>query len=434
MNSLAVVFLLANAVALLVVPRRWAPLPLLAVACYMTLGQGVEVGLFSFPVIRLVLLVGFVRVVFRHERLVGGLNSLDKVMLVWGVWLVFTGLVLHPLVGQLGTVYNMLGSYFLIRILCHDFEDVVHLVKIMALILVPVALEMVNEQLTGHNWFGFLGGVPETVVVRNDGLRAQGPFRHAILAGTVGAACCPLLIGLWLRHSVAATFGVAACLTMVFASASSGPITSMLCGLFALGLWKWRQYTRYMRIAAVVGYLLLDIVMKAPAYYLITRIDFTGSSTGWHRAELIKQTIAHLSEWWIVGTLYTRHWMATGVSWSPDHADITSQYIGYAVGGGLMSVGLFVLALGVSFDYVGRAMRAEVNGSVDRQKFIWAIGAALFAQAASCVSVSYFDQSFVFLFLNLAIIGSLWSSTMTCEAKRIDRDLNIGEMTSVGSR
>ena len=53
MNALATLFLLVNAVALLALPRRWAPVPLLVGACYMTLGQGIDIGPFRFTVIRL---------------------------------------------------------------------------------------------------------------------------------------------------------------------------------------------------------------------------------------------------------------------------------------------------------------------------------------------------------------------------------------------
>ncbi|MCE9614626.1 MAG: hypothetical protein K8T26_10150 [Lentisphaerae bacterium] len=410
MNSLAILFFLIDSTLLLSFPRRWTPLPLLAGACYMTLGQGVQIGPFHFQVMRLLLLVGFIRVLARRERLARGLNTLDWIMLAWGAWALFSSVFVQSFVGQLGTVYNTLGIYFLIRILCQNVEDLVHLAKIMAFVLAPVALEMINEQISGRNLFASFGGVPELVVVRNDHLRAQGPFSHAILAGTVGAACLPFMIGIWRRHPLAAKVGTSACLVMAITCRSSGPLMSVVFSAFALVMWRWRHLTHTLRIAAVAGYILLDIVMKAPAYYLIARIDLTGSSTGWHRAELIAQAIAHFNEWWFAGTLYTRHWMPYGVSWSEDHCDITNQYIGYGVFGGLALMLLFIAALWVAFRYVGQFLRANVNGDAEQLRFVWALGSALFAQAASCVSVYYFDQSFVFLFLNLAAIGSLYTS------------------------
>jgi hypothetical protein len=90
--------------------------------------------------------------------------------------------------------------------------------------------------------------------------------------------------------------------------------------------------------------------------------------------------------------------------------------VGYGVFGGLPLMLLFIAALWVGFRYVGQFLRMKVDADLDQLKFVWALGAALFAQAVSCVSVYYFDQSFVFLFLNLAAIGSLYSYVRETES------------------
>ena len=51
----------------------------------MTLGQGIEIGPFNFTVIRILLAVGFTRIILRGERLRGGLNGLDKLMIIFAV-------------------------------------------------------------------------------------------------------------------------------------------------------------------------------------------------------------------------------------------------------------------------------------------------------------------------------------------------------------
>jgi len=231
------------------------------------------------------------------------------------------------------------------------------------------------------------------------------------LAGTVGAVCSPFMIGIWRRYPWTARMGLAACLVMIFTSASSGPVMSAAAAAFALALWHWRQYTRRLRIAALCAYVLLEIVMRAPAYYLLARIDIAGGSTGYHRAALIKSSLAHMNEWWFAGTDYTRHWMETGVSWSEDHADITNYYIKMGVIGGLPLMLLLIAALGTGFYCVGRAVK-DKNRSSSKETFaVWCVGASLFAHAATCVSVSYFDQSYVFFYTTLGIAGSLgWSS------------------------
>ena len=81
-------FLVINATLLLMLPRRWASLPFLVGACYMTVGQVIMLGPFTFTVIRLLIALGLVRMIIRGERLAGGMNG-DSLMLVWaaGCWL-----------------------------------------------------------------------------------------------------------------------------------------------------------------------------------------------------------------------------------------------------------------------------------------------------------------------------------------------------------
>jgi hypothetical protein len=409
MEQVTVVFLILASIVLLCAPRRWAALPFLMAACYITVGQVIKVGPFHFTAIRILVAVGALRLILRGERPAGGLNGLDWLVILWGI----TAICVSPfhkdpqatLINHLGRTYDTLGIYLLMRSFFQTPDEVRGFIRIVALLLAPVALEMIYEQLSHYNLFSFFGGIREVPKFREGHFRSQGPFPHPILAGTVGAVCLPLMAGIWRSNPMSARLGVAGCLTMVVTSFSSGPVMSLVYGVFALILWRWRQYTREMLIAAVVGYILLDLVMKDPAYYLIARIDVTGGSTGWHRAKLIDSAIEHLHEWWLFGTDYTRHWMPTGVSWSPDHTDITNHYIHMGVLGGLPLVILFILQLWRGFKYVGGVVRS--HPSKDVRFLAWALGSALFAHTVTCIGVSYFGQSFLFLYLNLAMIGSI---------------------------
>lgn len=410
MNRIAVSFLAVSAVALLVVPRRWAPLPLIAGACYMTLGQGVDVGPLSFTVIRMLIAVGVIRVIVRSESLAGGLHGLDWLMVVWAIWACFSSVFHEPvggaLVFRLGLIYNACGIYFLARIFCTSVDDGVRLGRTIAILLVPVAIAMIYELLANHNAFSIFGGISENPEIREGRIRASGPFAHSILAGTVGAVSLPLMIGIWPYHRMAASVGIIACLAIVISSASSGPVLSTLFGLGGLFMWRFRRSMRKLRWTAVCAYIGLDIVMKAPAYYLIARIDVVGGSTGWYRSRLIESSIEHLNEWWLAGTDYTRHWMATGLIVSPNHADITNHYLSMGVLGGLPLMLLLIAILSKSFSRVGWAVR-DGSGMSPREQFvIWTFGSSLVAHAATWLSVSYFDQSVVFLYLTVAAIGS----------------------------
>jgi hypothetical protein len=408
MNAIAIVFLMINGGLLLTIPRQWAPLPLLIGACYMTLGQVIQFGPFNFPVLRILLAVGFVRVIVRSERLSGRINGLDWLMILWAAWALisslFHGEPLATLVNRLGLVYNGCGIYFLLRIFCQSLDDALRLCRITAILLIPLSIEMLAEKLTGYNLFSTLGGVPAAPDLRGGKIRAQGPFSHAILAGTIGAVCLPLMIGLWQKYRKTAIAGILACIVIAFSSSSSGPIMSALFAIGALLIWNWHQYTPLVRRLAVLGFLGLDLVMKAPAYYLIARIDLTGNSTSWHRAALIETAANHFSEWWLVGTDFTRHWLNYGVVWSSNHIDITNHYLVMGVNGGLLLMLLWIAILVKGFSFVGQTLRQASPLPPESRFMMWALGASLFSHAATFISVSYFDQSFVFIYLTLAAI------------------------------
>jgi hypothetical protein len=392
MDPIVVVFVLVNAIALMIVPRKWALLPLIAGSCLMTRGQAIELGVATLTVVRILVAVGILRVIARREWAGVGFNALDGLMLVWGLWMIATA-PFHAahdtsFVLRVRDVYEAWGLYFLFRVFCRSVEDVRQVTKILAPTLASIAVMMVLEKATGVNFFSRFGDVPQYSVVRNGVVRAQGPFAHAILAGSIGAVCIPLVVGLWNKHRALALLGIGACAAIVLASGSSGPILAVGAGLAGMMLWPLRDRMRLVRLGAVMAYVGLEILMNRPAYV----------STGWHRAELVRVAFAHVVVCWLVGTDYTRHWMASGVLSSPNHVDITNHFIGMGVVGGLPLMMLFVAFFVKGFSYVGQGLRADTT----QQFYPWVVGVSLFAHLMTCLSVSYFDHSVMFLYLTLA--------------------------------
>lgn len=416
MTLLTMVFLLFNAIAVLLIHRRYALLPIIVGCCYMTVGQTVNVGPVTLSVIRIIVAVGIVRILVRGEHLAGARNGMDNIMITWIGWLVFSSFI-HPgdkvpLVFNLGQAFNIGGIYFLTRVFCATREEFIGVVRMISWLLAPIAVEMVLEHATGRNLFSVFGA---GVLVRDDKFRATGPFAHAILAGSVGAVCFPLMLGIWREYRKSALIGMLACVVIVVASNSSGPIMSLIFGIGALCLWIRREWLRYVLWAAMACYMMLAIVMDRPAYYILDSIDLTGSSTGWHRAHLIESSINHLDEWWLAGTNFTRHWMPTGVSWSPDQCDITNYYLLMGVWAGLPLMFLFIVLVLKAFRCAGEIIRSEQTLAKKDRFLVWCVGSALFAHTATCISVAYFDQSYIFMFLCLAAVSSL-SETMIHES------------------
>jgi hypothetical protein len=209
---------------------------------------------------------------------------------------------------------------------------------------------------------------------------------------------------------MAAAIGILACVTMVLASASSGPAMSALIGAGAICMWRLRRFTRLFRWLLLAAYLVLMLVMTRPAYYIIQRLEVVGGSTGWYRAWLIETALNHLDEWWFAGTDYTRHWMFANAV-NDQHIDITNHYLSLGVLGGIPLMLLHIAILTVGFSFVGQGLRDSSEGLFKRRFMFWSLGCGLLAHTVATMSISYYDQSFLFLYFTLAAITSAYAST-----------------------
>jgi hypothetical protein len=235
---------------------------------------------------------------------------------------------------------------------------------------------------------------------------------------------------LWKRHRAPALMGLFAALGMVFASTSSGPILMLLCTLFGVALWKLRKWLRALCWLALMGVITLSMVMKDPVYFLIARIDLTGSSAGWHRAQLIRSALEHLGEWWYAGTDFTRDWMPTGTHANQVHSDMTNHYLQMGVMGGLPLMFVFILVVVVAFRVVGRVLR-EKNATAQDRFLAWTLGATLFGYVINFFSISLFDESDVFFYLVLGGIGAMQATKWTARGSH-DNQPAGGYVRSVG--
>jgi hypothetical protein len=411
-NSIGLIFTVLMGILIIFLPRRHAIVPIIMVTCYMTFGQVLYVEGLHFTILRILLLIGWVRLIIRGEISAIKLNVIDRTLIFW----VISNFAIYYLreqtseafVNRLGFAYNVLGTYFLFRSLIRDFDDVDRAFKVLAMAIIPLAIAMLIEEETGRNLFSFLGGVPEFSEVRLGRIRCQGPFRHPIMAGTFGATLVPLLVGMLLKRNgnkLIIFIGVIAAGIITAMAASIGPLMAFMFGIVALTLWPFRTYMRAIGWGILFTLLSLHLlIMKAPVWYLIARMGELVGGGGWHRAALIGQAIAHFDEWWLLGTNYTAHWMPYSLSANPEMADITNQFIQEGVNGGLLTMILFIILIALCFRGLGRALKI-VEDRLAVGITLWSAGAALFAHVLSFISVPYFDQMIVSWYLLLAMIS-----------------------------
>ena len=416
---------------LLSLPRKWALVPVIILICYMTMGERVIVVGLNFTMIRILTLVGWIRILIRGELKSVKLNPIDKTL----IWFAISGMAIYVLQWQtfdavkyeFGQVYNALGMYFLFRFLVRDMDDCLRVFKIAAVFIIPLAASMVVERMTGRNAFAEFGGVSPITAIRDGVLRCQGPFAHPVLAGTFGATLFPLFVGLWRSkgHKLLSFLAILSSGAMVLTSGSSGPVGTLLAGLLALGCWPHRKHMSTIRSGILVAVVGLEIVMKAHVWFLMARVGIFSGSTGHHRAYLIDRALANLDDWWLLGTRST-------VAWDEYYNlfDITNQYLVYGADGGLITMLLFILVIVRSFGAVGLTVRALGEEPRELQFCVWALGAALFSHVVTFLSVSYFDQNFVNWYLLLAMISTASLSVQGVPEKAFSQaDLLVGQTT-----
>ena len=394
-------------------PRRFAILPVLVITCWATAGQRLEIMTLNFYMLRIILLFGWARIIFRGELFSIKLNIIDKIVIIYIVWAVIAYTLLRgtgaAFINRLGFAYNTVGAYFFFRAVIRDFDDIVRAIKILSIVIIPLALGMLLEQATRVNIFSTFGGVPLFSEEREGRFRAQGPFEHAILAGTFGATLIPLFVSLWFskENRTYAVIGVLAATLITIASASSGPILTLIIIVGALCVWPFRKYIRTIEWGILFGVIGLHLYMKAPVWYVISRVSDLIGGTGWHRSFLIDQAIKYFNEWWLLGTTYTAHWMPYALAIDPDYADITNQFIAEGVQGGFTQMLLFIVIIVLCFRSIGRAIKLSEDQPLSIKIVPWSMGVVLFGHVSAFFSVSYFDQIFVSWYLALAMISAI---------------------------
>jgi hypothetical protein len=418
-TAIGIPVILLTIVCCLVILLRPRPQALVAfmVAAIMTPTDQVAVlGGLHFPVVRILLVAGFIRLVREkiggEEIFSGGLNAMDKFLLALLIFTAVDGMLLWQTSGYivfaLGSFYSSIGVYCLWRFLVRTDDDIRRALRILAIIVTAVAVIMLFEQLTGQNfYYKLLGGASANrfgahLEVRDGKLRARGVFAHPILAGTFGGFCFPLFVGLWWRGVKEdrrfAALGMVASLVPPFAANSSTALFGLLGGIIGLGFWGLRHHMRLIRWGIVSVLVSLHLVMNGPVWQLIDRVSLKDSSSSYHRYQLVNQCILHYKDWFLIGTKNYGDW-----GW--DMWDLSNAYVGTADTVGFVPLVAFIAIIVVAYRYVGLARRA-CDGDRSRELYLWAFGASLFANTVAFMGIGYFDQTFVAWYGLLAMISA----------------------------
>jgi len=394
----AVALALIVAIALLLrLPRKYAVVPFLLAVFLLPVGQQLYLGGVHLYVPRLIIFFGIARLVWTKLRsntqiFTGGFNDLDKIFTCWALFrstavIIFFWGNASALTNQAAFLWDVLGGYFLLRFLIRDTRDIVRAAKTFAVIAGVLGLAMMNESLRDQNVFGYLGSLPIVPAIREGKIRAQGPFEHAILAGSFGATLLPFFLWLWYgkKSRILAVAGILGCTSMVVSSSSSTPLLAYLAVIVGLCFWPLREHMRAVRWLLVISLIACHLMMKAPVWFLIDHVDLVAGNSGYHRAMLIDTFIRHFREWWLIGTNQAS-------TWGFEMDDLCNQWVAEGETGGLATLICFVLLISRAFGKIGRA-RSRASLPRKQEWLLWFLGAALFSHCVAYFGISYFDQT-----------------------------------------
>lgn len=393
-HPLVAVYLLIAILLVLILPRRKAITPFLIAFFTIPLGQVLVWGGFHFTALRILILAGLARRVLSVRKSSDGQNvvgfgGVDWPVLFWSVSAAVCFCLEYretgALVRQAGNLIDTLGGYLVVRFLIPDREAMLRTFKTLAAVSVILGICMVAEQIVHRNVFGYLGGVSVDVVVRNGKLRS-GATLGCLHAGAFAGVLIPVFVWLWKegKARMAACAGLLGATAMVFTSNSSTSYMAFGAGFVGLAFWPLRNRMRLVRWGLVCMLVGLHMVMKAPVWALIQRIDLTGSSSGSQRYELVDMTIRHFSDWWLLGT-------KAYVDWGWDSWDLCNQFVAVALTGGLLTLIFYLAIFKVSFSSIGTARRL-VAGSREQEWLLWCLGSSLFATVVAHFGINYMAQ------------------------------------------
>jgi hypothetical protein len=184
---------------------------------------------------------------------------------------------------------------------------------------------------------------------------------------------------------------------MVITSNSSTSWLVFFGSLLGLAFWPLRKRMRLIRWGFSLTLVALHLVMKAPVWALIARVDLTGSSSGYHRYELVDNCIRHFSQWWLIG--YKSY-----NDWGFCMFDLCDQYVVAAVTGGLAGLVVYIAIFSRSFGAIGTA-RKQVSGDRLQEWLLWCLGSDLFAVVVAQFGINYMAQLMMSVFTLLACIS-----------------------------
>ena len=394
-HPLALVIFLVAAFWLFYGPRGKIIWSVLLIACFISVAQRFALVTMDFSFIRTIGTLGLIRILTYGELRTIKPNVTDKLMLAFVVLLVgMTGIREGPngAVSKAGFSLDLFSMYWVGRVSLKTTKDVRMMMAALGLMAIPLSMFFIIEKTTGRNYFSMFGGVAPFTLERDGKLRAQGSFCHPIIAGVFFACFLPLAIGVirsrvrglasLLGGWVAVVFSV----LIILMSNSSTPVAGVLIGLMAWATFRFRRSLKTWMCVAVFLMVIGHFGSSNGIHHILfTRVDFTGSSTGYHRYLLVDGLIDNVTSWAFIGD--------STPGYNRSFRDITNMYVVSALAGGAITLGLLLSLVYQAF----KAATQGVRNAVTREELMmmYGMGCAFTTICISFMAVACYGEGVV---------------------------------------
>ena len=376
-------------------------LPFIIAACLVPMQQRVIIAGLDFPVLRICVLAGFVRLNINGEIVRIGWNKFDKLFLSWSIVgsIVFSIQYLNfsAVVNRCGFLFDGIGMYWFYRQCIRNWDDFVSSIKYFAIMAIVSAPLIIMERKQGGNSIYKLFGHTAASFHRGR-FRCAGPFPHYIMMGLYWATLLPLFYGLMKinKSRVLCFVGIICAMICAVLSGSSTPLMTVAGVVIFWCMYKYRYYGIRIFYIIIAVLFTLHLLMNKPVWHLMARAGVFGGSTGYHRYYLFDQFVNRVTEWFILGVKTTAHW---GYCLQ----DVTNQFVLEAVRGGFVTLVIFILLIFQSISIPWKSSLSSKNYRV--QMLAWSLSISMIGHQISFWGASYFGQIIMLLYFNFAMVA-----------------------------
>lgn len=343
-------------------------------------------------------------------------NQLDTAValatLVYAVTLFFTTPFEKWLQNRGGDTFDTFFVYLVFRLLVTDRAAVVSMVKVVGLLLVPLAALGVCEALWAWSPYLTLANYSTHVShnfvyeVRHGFNRAGGPWVSSIMFGLMFASFIPLVrllryeSGTWKKLTYVLC-GIAA--IGLLSTMSSGPYMMLMIVAFCLWLERHRFLVRPILITAIVGCLLVEVISNRHFYDVLADTLAMDGGNAWYRSQLMRFAFRDLPNYWLVGYGFADP--GWGMMIDERATDGCNDYVVHAAAFGLPGLLAFVGILVTAMRVTTRAWSRTADPWL--RSYAWALGSIMVGLILAFFTVSPFKIMITVFYILLALQASL---------------------------